>query len=144
MPKSIESLMLEEHDRLKNLLNLCLNNLSHSPVIAEENFIKFKWNLEKHFFLEEKVIFSNPAVENTEHSEEIDDILEEHKQVLDLIKSIEEDLSGLHADKILYLKNILEKHSQFEDKDFYPRLDEVLNSEQKQDIIKESKKILQP
>jgi hemerythrin superfamily protein len=144
MPKSIESLMLGEHDRLKNLLNLCLENLKHNPIVAEENFIKFKWNMEKHFFLEEKIIFSNPAVENSEHSEEVEDILEDHKQILGFIKKIEEDKSGLHWETISELKKLVEKHAELEDEDFYPRLDEILTLEQKQEMIRESKKVLEP
>ena len=144
MPKSIENMMLGEHDRLRNLLNLCLENLKHNPVIAEENFIKFKWNLEKHFFLEEKIIFSNPAVENSEHFEEAEEILDEHKELLSFIKKIEEDKSGLHWQSIQELKKLVEKHAAFEDEEFYPRLDEVLTIEQKQEMIKESKKVLQP
>jgi rubrerythrin len=144
MAKSIETYMLEAHNRLKTLLNFCLDNLNHNPAMAEESFIKFKWNIEKHFFMEEKMIFSNTAIEDSEHSEEIENILEEHKQILVLIKSIEFDKSRLHSNKIENLKNLLEKHSQYEDEDFYPRLDEILTFEQKNSMILESRKILQP
>ena len=135
--------MLAEHKRLKILLEGCLKNSAHSPILAEEFFVKFKWNLEKHFFLEEKVIFSNPAVENSEHTEEIDDILKEHKEILEIVRSIELDKFGLNEEKLKLLKKIVEKHAQFEDEDFYPRLDEILTQEQKQEIFRESRKVLQ-
>ena len=98
--------MLEEHKRLQSLLKECKNNLNSSSITAEELFIKFKWNLEKHFFLEEKVIFSNPAVENSEHIEEVDKILEEHKEILGFIKFIEsEKINKDNLEKLINLRH---------------------------------------
>jgi len=144
MVESIEHLLLNEHKRMINLLKEALKNIKHSPLFAEEFFIKFKWNLEKHFFMEEKTIFSNPAIENSEHSEEIEYILNEHKEILNFIKSIEENKDGLKENEFLHLIKLVEKHAQYEDEDFYPRLDEVLTAKQKSIIISESRKILQP
>jgi len=144
MPKSIENLMLEEHEKLRDMLSECLENIEHQPIISQEFFIKFKWNLEKHFFIEEKIIFSNPAVENSEHTEEIEEIFEDHKEILGIIKDIENDKTHLNKSKIEKLAEIITKHAQFEDEDFYPRLDEILTLEQKHAIILESHKILNP
>jgi len=144
MPHSIEHLMLAEHNKLQKILQECLKSIGSQSIVSQELFIKFKWNMEKHFFIEEKIIFTNPAVENLEHTEEIEEIFEDHKEILDLIKNIDEDKTQLDKLKIEKLLKLILNHAKFEDEDFYPRLDEILTLEQKQEIIKESHKVLNP
>jgi len=136
--KSVCSIMLKEHDKIKNILEeFEKQNNQNNLFNAREVFEKFKWNLEKHFFIEEKIIFNVYQIESQEDDEDIETLLKDHKDILFLIKNIEESLS---KDKILLsepaeLKQIIDAHVIFENESFYPRLDEELTEEQKQMII---------
>ena len=62
MPQTIESLMLKEHRRLDKLLEEIEKDLDNYEK-TKKNCSLFKWNLEKHFFVEEKVICINKGSE---------------------------------------------------------------------------------
>ena len=109
----------------------------HAPDFSPRVLDIFKFNLEKHFFIEEKIIFSAYQIENQEDDEDIENLLKDHKNMLFLIKNIEETLS---KDKKPIretgeLKQIMSAHASFENQSFYPRIDKELSEEQKQMMI---------
>ena len=126
MQNSIKSLMIEDHGKLSALLN----ELEKNPRIKQFN--EFKWNLEKHFFVEEKVIFELYSLES---NEDLDKLLKEHKDILWLLESIEESIDTDSSEGIAELKIQLSEHAGFENDSFYPRLDEELSEDKKRLII---------
>jgi hypothetical protein len=131
--KSISKTMLKDHKKILDLIQEFEKQTDSFK--AREILEKFKWNLEKHFFMEEKVIFSVYQIENNEEDEDVINLLKEHKDALFLIKKIEELSSKDKKADITELKLLLINHANFENKSFYPRLDEELTEEQKQMII---------
>ena len=138
MNKSIPSVMMKDHDKLENLFEKFLKQVKSSfedHATVMKKFFDFKWNLEKHFFVEEKVIFSIYNYSNEEESDAIRGVLNEHKNILWLINRIEIDLEDKKIPKTMNLAEILKNHAQFENKILYPKLEEVLDKNEKQIIL---------
>jgi hemerythrin superfamily protein len=55
------------------------------------------------------------------------------------MKIVEEDFN---KEKIEDLKKLLIKHQNFEDKFFYPKLDSILNENQREELIKKINEII--
>jgi hypothetical protein len=138
MEKNISKIMSEEHKKLDRLLEEFEKNLEDV-----EKFNKFKWNMEKHFNIEEKVVFDVYSRVREEEIPAIFDLMEEHKEILRLITDIEEDIEKEKIKDISLLKEVLERHRKFEEEDFYPELDLDLDKEQKQEIIEKSKTLFE-
>jgi len=142
MLRTIHKKMLGEHENILKMLDDFQKSSNNSPKELEKTFSKFKWNLEKHFFIEEKVIFhiynSPKEIENFD----ILSLLKEHKDILWIINSIEDDFPKNFNSQIEELKKILKAHATFENEYFYPRLDEELNEEQKQLILERIEEII--
>ena len=127
MNNSIQVLMLKDHGKINSLLI----EFERNP--SKKSYNEFKWNLEKHLFIEEKVIFEIYSNSSNSEIEELDTLIKEHKDMLWLLGEIE-DLKE-NSSRISILKKILPAHSEFEDEIFYPRLDNELPEETKKLII---------
>ncbi len=57
MEKTIKDIMLEEHSRLAGIFNKFEQNLGKDYELIIIVFDEFRWELEKHLFIEEKAIF---------------------------------------------------------------------------------------
>jgi iron-sulfur cluster repair protein YtfE (RIC family) len=90
--------------------------------------------LEKHFFIEEKIIFS---VYNSSEGErdDLNELVKEHKEIIWEIKKIRENLDRGVKPNVERLKRGLIGHSRFEDEVFYPRLDDELSENEKELIF---------
>lgn len=139
--KSIKEVMLKEHARILSLLIDFENSLKAKESNASKIFSKFHWNLEKHFFIEEKVIFTlyNPRIDIPSYSL---DLLKDHKEIQWQIKLIEDNMKRNLKVDINPLKTLLIAHAKFEDEDLYPKIEEELPLEQKQEIIERSEEII--
>lgn len=142
MEKSITVIMLKEHTKINNFLEDFEKSIKNNSKNYEKDFNKFKWNLEKHFFIEEKVIFTIFNSANEDESEDILNLLREHKDILFIIENIEENSYNNIEEEALNLKKILKNHTSFENEIFYPRLDDELNETQKCLIIKRCEEII--
>ncbi|MDP3026809.1 MAG: hemerythrin domain-containing protein [Nanoarchaeota archaeon] len=138
---SIEKLMMEEHKRVAKFLENLENDLDNYEK-TKENFNKFKWNLEKHFFTEEKVIFNMFVQISGQETSDTFHLLSDHVKIMQMIRQIERGLSRKIKPKIHVLKEMLTRHKNFEDSDFYPKLDERLTSDQKKEISMKIKEII--
>ena len=55
--KTIPEIMLRDHARIHNLVGEVEGKIKTNLEDAEHLFIRLKWSLERHFFVEEKVIY---------------------------------------------------------------------------------------
>ena len=141
MPPTIESMMLQEHRRLDKLLDVLEKDL-YDYEKTLKNFSKLKWNLEKHFFIEEKVIFDSFITMSGQETSDTFHLLEDHVKIMELLKIIEKRLNKKIKPKLRYLKETIKIHRDFEDRDFYPSLDEKLSPERRKEVIKKIKEII--
>lgn len=139
--ETITNLMLKEHGRINAMLIDFEKKIKDSKI-AKELFSKFKWNLEKHFFVEEKAIFDVTISLSQDEISDIFDLMQEHGKIMSEIKKIENSLLKEKIPQIEELKAILKKHATFEDQIFYPKLDLKLNENQKSYLIERTKEII--
>jgi len=141
MQKTIETLMLEEHKRLDKFLEDLERDLEDYDK-TKKNFECLKWNLEKHFFVEEKIIFDSFVMISGKETNDTFYLLEDHAKIIRLLKVIGDQLGGKIKPQLHNLKKILSTHRKFEDEDFYPGLDERLSLDQKKKISERIKEIV--
>jgi iron-sulfur cluster repair protein YtfE (RIC family) len=140
MPHTIENLMLGAHANINRFLRE-FETLNASDLDkARELFERFKWNLEKHFFLEEKIIFNTFVSIFGEETEHTFELLKDHVEITQLIKKIEKNLPDTSL--LEELKTLIKAHVHFEDTVFYPNLDEVLTPMQKKEVIEKTKETI--
>jgi len=132
--KAILDLMVKDHNRLMAYLKDVENNLGRDFVSLSKSFNTFQWNLEKHFFAEERAIFaaSNPNESDIEYNyfsglmdqqyNYFSDLMGQHKEILKKIKSLRKKLQkreplGQHKEilkKIKSLRKKLQKREPFD------------------------------
>lgn len=120
--QNISDIMYRDHCRIEAFLN--------SFNIDIMDFNELKWQIEKHFIVEEKAILTFFSVETKEEEELLGRIQEEHEQILQMLDNLEID-ENLFSE----FKSTLIKHRDFEDEVFYPLLDTKLNDIQKQEVL---------
>jgi hemerythrin superfamily protein len=142
--KSIEilDLMLKDHNRLIEYLKDVENNLGRDFGFLSHSFNTFQWNLEKHFFVEEKAIFMsyNPDKPNEEYNF-FSDLMDQHIEILKKIESLRKKLQKREPFNLNELKKLLLKHKNFEEKNIYPVLDQEIDDCTKKVIIDRIKEI---
>jgi hemerythrin-like domain-containing protein len=131
----LAEIMLKDHSRLNSILKE-LESFADVNLV-KENFKKFKLNLDKHFFVEEKVIFSIMS-----KNEEVINLIKQHKDILFLIKNIEQSLNNNLIPDFSELKHNLDNHISFENNIFYPFLEDTLNEQQKLLLMDRAQDIL--
>jgi hemerythrin superfamily protein len=119
--ESITSLMVKHHYKIVEMLN------TFEKKKDVTSFNNFKWELEKHIFIEERAIFSI-SENKTDAPTIIPDLLMEHKNMLSLMTD--------ERMNIKEFKRLLTKHRNFEEAVFYPRLDKELDEQTKELIFK--------
>jgi hemerythrin-like domain-containing protein len=149
--KTINQAMIEEHaiintlyEQFKEKLNRLANDESKSTFRnLLGDFNKFKWNLEKHFFVEEKIIISSYlSIEDKILNEDIQQILSEHQEIINQLTEIEEDLIAGVKPKIDDFSDFFNEHEKNEENYFYPKLDEELPVEFRTKIIERCKEAI--
>jgi len=139
--KTIPEIMLRDHARLHNLIQEVKHKIPEDTKESHYLFIKLKWNLEKHFFIEEKVVFHIFSKLMPEESQELSNLLIEHKSALLLLQRIDQDFKN-SGNFLEQLDKLLTAHANFEDKILYQRLEQQLSKEQKKLIFDRCEKFL--
>jgi len=140
MKEPITNAMKEEHNRIDIILDEFKSSLKNNSKDIQENWDRLEWNIKKHFFTEEKVIFSTFTLEGREDKNQ--DLLKEHEEIIEIIKDInEKKLNGIE-EELTKLENKLKEHSEFENETFYPELDKTLTEEEKKNVIERAKEII--
>jgi iron-sulfur cluster repair protein YtfE (RIC family) len=135
MEKTIKEIMTKEHAKILDLL------ASFEKDKLKYSLNLFKWQLEKHFFVEEKVVFRVYLSSSDADLENLTKLLKDHKDILWSLKKIEETFSQNNFLELYELKKNLVLHTSFENNVFYPRLDTELSQDQKDIIMERSEEI---
>ena len=133
--QSITEIMLKHHIRIIDLLNVINDKAQHKDAAMANVISKFRWELEKHFFLEEKAIFQLHYSKNVETNRIKTRLKKEHNNLIERFDKIEEDLKNNSKIDIAEFRKHYLKHMNFENKFFYPRLDKELDDDRKMMII---------
>ncbi len=132
--QEITYFMLKEHAKIDSKIidvENSLNNKDEMKSLLNE----LKWLLDKHFFIEEKVIFNIYSKLKEDESQDIIELLKQHKDILWLIKNIQNPSVSNIKVKIKELKDILRIHTKIENNVFYPNLDKELDENSRKIIL---------
>ena len=130
--EDIKTFMTKDHKRLNKLL------LSLEKTPSEKNFKNFKTNIKNHFKIEEKYIFRAFITANEIY--DIFKLIDEHKEMINLINEIKKNLHGDFSEKIKELKKINSVHIKYEDEFLYPKLENILANNHKKELLLKIKK----
>lgn len=136
----ISEVMIEEHARLTKMLLNLIKNIENKKEIRKI-FIEFKWNLEKHFFIEEKAIFSAYG-SKIEVGRKVVNLIEEHKEMLSILKEAEKEIDKGKFPDLSKFKKIMLRHQEIEDDYFYTGLENNLNEDLKAEILDKTSEII--
>ena len=146
MDETISGLMSKEHARIIKLLydfeTAFQEDFAYGFPQSKELFNCFKWNLEKHFFVEEKAIFEMSEKISGEGVSDTFELMKEHGEMIELMNDIEDGLDENVRADASKLKNLLRKHHIFEDDTFYPSLDDMLSPKQKHELSERIREIV--
>lgn len=132
---TITEIMIGDHALIEILLSSFIDNLGKDKELAEKTFEEFRWGLEKHIFVEERVIF-NPCERLESNLCEIAMALaKEHTQMMDILNKMKEDLATGKEIDVSEFQKLLTAHRDVEEKNLYPELDKQLSQAQKEVII---------
>jgi len=132
--KTIPEIMMKDHARIHNLISELELKQQTDQNNTQPLFIKLKWTIEKHFFVEEKVIFKIYS-SNFQDNDYLDNLIKEHRDILFLLNKIDNNLKNSN-ELLEELKLTINTHAKYEDEIFYPKLEEEL-SENEKELIKD-------
>jgi hypothetical protein len=123
--------MLKHHA----IINRFLSNFEKDGSKSVSLFNLFKWNSEKHFFVEEANIFPVTDKDNKKEAQELKNLLKDHKDLREIAENISDELNDGDEANVKVLRELLFAHERREVEIFYPLLDKRLSPEQKKDIL---------
>jgi len=140
---AILDVMVKDHNHLVKYLKDVENNLTSDFQILLNLFNRFKWNLEKHFFVEERAIFTsyNPNnIENGYHY--FSELSKKHTIILEKVESLGKSIQMGESLDFSELKTLLLKHQKYEEEKVYPVLDLEIDEGEKHLMIERINDVL--
>lgn len=135
--KTILSLMIKEHKKIEALIDALDEQIDGEFDKLKEAFSQLEWQLEKHLFMEEKAIFTMYEPEDINQGYNmLPTVTTHHNEILNRLGLMRHSIQNGQAPQDLYkFKTFLVRHRNFEEKDLYPKLEDVLTDAQKEVII---------
>ncbi len=136
--------MLKDHLRLLTLLTQFEREDIENLDLKYSKFKDLEWNLEKHFFIEEKVIFLylTPNISTVREENLYIELAKQHTRIKNQLKEVEKDIKNKIKPNVLEIRDLLIGHQKYEEKLIYPKLDENLNEQQKNIIFEKISEII--
>jgi hemerythrin superfamily protein len=135
MKNEITQLMLGHHALIDVLLTAFKDTLAKNPEEAEKLFDEFRWELDKHFFVEERAIFKFCEPPEDEICRLVNKLIKEHDLMLGLMNEMKNALALRRRVDVAGFQKILTEHREAEEKVLYPWVDQKLTAAEKEAII---------
>jgi hypothetical protein len=132
---TISGVMTKHHHKLEGLMNIIKIQEKKDSETMKESFNRFKWELQKHFFIEEKAILQLKYFEKEETNLIKNQLKGEHVILEQELDKLEQCLEKNEKIDLSEFKDLLSRHRNFEDDILYPRLDRELDQEKKKLIL---------
>jgi len=132
---AITEIMVGDHALIEVLLIYFKDSLGKSAELTERTFDKFRWELEKHIFVEEKVIFVFCKLVNSEMCQIVEKLAEQHETFFEMLNEMKNDIVIKNETDISKFQELLTNHRKTEETILYPKLDQEVNETQKEMII---------
>jgi iron-sulfur cluster repair protein YtfE (RIC family) len=128
--------MARDHDKILKLLNDFGKCIGLEKQILKRAFDAFNWELEKHIFTEEKVIFTSyEPTDDKEGYKMVPQLMKEHDIIYKKLKEMYKSIKSSGSCDFKDFKNFLLKHKDFEERDVYPMFDQELDEITKKMIV---------
>ena len=140
---AILDVMVKDHNHLMRYLEDVKKNIKSDFDVLLKSFNTFEWNLEKHFFVEERAIFTwyNPEFVDEGYKLFLD-LTKQHTALLEKLRLLKKDLQNNKTPDFTDFKNMLMKHKNYEEKNVYPTLDQQIDEGEKFFIIERINEII--
>jgi len=139
---TISEVMEKDHDKIVKLLNDFEKCIDLDKKTIKRAYDIFKWELEKHIFTEEKVLFTVYEPENiVEGYKMIPRLMQDHDKIYKQLKAMNKIIKSNKECNFQEFKEIFTKHKDFENEQVYPKFDQELDEITKEMIIKRIKEV---
>jgi len=135
MENTITFYMLEDHKAIDEKLAKLLDGFGMSREEIRQLYKNFFIHLEKHLQTEEKAIFSFSEYEDAEIRNTIQELLEEHSKMRELLKMMSKEIENGRPRGFDNFITLLRRHQDAENNSLYPKLDRELDEPQKNFIL---------
>lgn len=136
------NLMVKDHNRLMKCLKDVEKNIKSDFEVLLKKYNTFEWNLEKHFFVEERAIFTAYNPDYIEDGHQLfTNLSMQHTSILEKIESLRKRLRSGKSIDVSNLEEMLVKHKTYEEKNVYPVLDVEISEGEKRFMIERIKEI---
>jgi len=140
---AILDLMVKDHARLMQLLKIAESHFGQDKDELMKSFHTFEWNLEKHFFVEERAIFTAYNPEYIDEGYDVFlDLSKQHTNILEKVQILRKEVEIKGDVDASKLKELLIKHKNLEEKKIYPKLDQEIGEGEKRFIIERINEII--
>lgn len=136
---SIAQVFQQDHDHINSLLLEYFTPVTNKGANSEY-ILKTVWIIERHMFLEEKVLVQYFNLKQIEDIQTIVQFYSEHNEIIDLLSKIKKsnkyDPTESLSVTIAHLHEIILSHKDFEMTHFYNEMDNQLSSNEKNKILR--------
>ena len=140
--ETIFNVMVEDHEKILKLFDGLEKCLYQDKLTLKKMFDAFTWELEKHLFTEEKVIFTlYEPEEQEEFYNIIPELMIEHDQILNELKELKKIIKSSKECNPQDFIELFMKHKNFEEESFYPKIDQTLDEKTKKFVINRIKEV---
>jgi hemerythrin-like domain-containing protein len=133
---SILNLMVAHHGLLEALLAVFKDDFRASKGKAQFALDDFQWELEKHLFSEEKVLFRLCDPKNPTLCGLVLKLEREHETMLGMVMALKDNLLVKTEEDITKFQDFMVQHRDVEEKELYVHLDSELTENAKREIIR--------
>ncbi len=140
---NIVPLMVKDHRKIEQLLDNFEASIDKDYKTMAKAFNDFEWHLEKHIFVEEKAIYTQYSPEDVASGYKmLPALTKQHNYIVNQLAIWRKDVRNKrNITDFNNLKEFIIRHKNFEEKDVYPLLDQVLDEEQKTQILQKINEI---
>ena len=139
---AILDVMVKNHNHLMRYLEDVKKNIKSDFDVLLKSFNTFEWNLEKHFFVEERAIFTSYNPDYIEDGHQLfTNLSKQHTSILEKVESLRKRLRSGKSIDVSDLEVMLLKHKTYEEKNVYPVLDVEISEGEKRFMIERIEEI---
>ena len=133
-PSPLIKLMLEEHGTINHLLYKFKESINEDSAL--EKFKDLQEKLFQHMHGEEKAIFA--MYKRGKTSKVVVVLLKQHIKLIDLADSVESKIEYKRdfTEELKEFEQVHKAHIELEERDFYYKMDSVLDNYEKKEIVK--------
>ena len=139
---AILDVMVKDHNHLMRYLEDVKKNIKSDFDVLLKSFNTFEWNLEKHFFVEERAIFTSYNPNYIEDGHQLfTNLSKQHTSILEKVESLRKRLRSGKSIDVSDLEVMFLKHKTYEEKNVYPVLDVEISEGEKRFMIERIEEI---